>query len=245
MPFRPYMSTSAMCAAHVLSTLQETLMCIYFHPNSHLLSSGTSHVYEPVHLPRGCVRLPSLLLLHSASLVKQFLNVRYLQGCRKGKSVAKKTDEVMDTCNTSIAWTSPEKTNDTVVKSTGQVDLAVAVISLNKRTVVWMNGWNGGSWIYLTFYDLMARFDFAGVCACAQTQIMTLVMMSRSTGLCGKHHLTSQLFALFYWTTRFHFPASTFWYFHLFDPLSRIFLYNLASSPRSPFPSCCTSTSTA
>lgn len=151
----------------------------------------------------------------------------------------------MYTSNTSMPWTSPEKTNDTVVKSTGQVDLAVAVISLNKRTVVWMNGWPGASWIYLTFYDLMARFDFAGVCACAQTQIMTLVMMSRSAGLCGKHHPTSQLFALFYLTTRFHFPASTFWYFHLFDLLSRIFLCSLASSPCSPFPSCCTSTSTA
>lgn len=33
--------------------------------------------------------------------------------------------EVMYTSDTSIAWTSPEKTDDSVVKSTGQVDLAM------------------------------------------------------------------------------------------------------------------------
>lgn len=77
-----------------------------------------------------------------------FLNVRYLQGCKNGRRVYVRggggwggVDEVMYTSNTSIAWTSLEKTNDSVVKSTGQVGLATAVISLNKGTVQWMNGW--------------------------------------------------------------------------------------------------------
>lgn len=167
MPFQPYISTSAVCPACVLPTLQETSMCIYFHPNSHLLSSAPSRVYESVHLPRGVwVHLVSLLL--SLSLVKHFLlNVRYLQGCKNGRRVCAGGwgggGEVMYTSNTSIAWTSLEKTNDSVVKSTGQVDLATAVISLNKGTVQWMNGWPSSSWIYLTLCDLIAYFIFMGV----------------------------------------------------------------------------------
>lgn len=114
MPFQPYISTSAVHPTCVLPTLQETLMCIYFHPNSHLLSSAPSRVYESVHLPRGVwVHLVSLLL--SLSLVKHFFKmsdtyraVKMEEGCVCGEGGG----EVMYTSNTSIAWTSLGKTNE-------------------------------------------------------------------------------------------------------------------------------------
>lgn len=85
---------------------------------------------------------PSSLFLSSNTFFKMsdtYRAVKMEEGCVCGG------DEVMYTSNTSIAWTALEKTNDSVVKSTGQVDLAMAVISLNKGTVQWMNGWPSSS----------------------------------------------------------------------------------------------------
>lgn len=109
---------------------------LYFHSNSHLLSSATtSHVYESVHLPRGYVHLLSLLLFLSLLLsLDTFLNVKYLQGHKDRKSGKKKrwSRIYLRLFNSPImTW----RTNETTVMSSGQVDSATAVSGQNRCVV--------------------------------------------------------------------------------------------------------------
>lgn len=67
--------------AHQTSSLQPAgnslLMRLYFHHDSHLLSSATtSHVYKSVHLPGGCAHLLSLSLFVAVSFHQTILKGR-------------------------------------------------------------------------------------------------------------------------------------------------------------------------
>lgn len=125
----------------------------------------------------------------------------------------------MYTSNTSIKPTSPQKTNDNVAKFAAQVDLVMAVISLSKRAVIWMNGQPSSSWTYLTLYDLMMYFLYDVISGLwVQIPITTTLMLSGSVGCCKKDQPTSlSLYSML------PFPASTLFSLRLFDLLSGFF----------------------
>lgn len=79
---------------------QQLLMYLYFHPNSHLLSSATtSHVYKSVHLPKGYSHLLSSLAFPSLfPLTKHFLIGQAPAGPYRWRDIGKGWEAVPPTC---------------------------------------------------------------------------------------------------------------------------------------------------
>lgn len=109
---------------------QQLLMCLYFYPDSHLLSSATtSHVYQSVHLPGGYTHL--LSLSQSSSPLRfstHFLKGQVPTGPLGWRDVEKweELGYLQFANGHSTTW----RTKDTTVKSIGQLVSAVAIISL-------------------------------------------------------------------------------------------------------------------
>lgn len=87
-----------------------------------------------------------------------FLKVRHQQGCKNAGMWKRGMKSYLQLVNSPITtW----RTNDTMVKSIGQVDSAMTIINGNRCVVAgraWMNGWRGDSCMSMLW------FDYARVC---------------------------------------------------------------------------------